>query len=92
MKLAAELARSLPPPFAQPEQSRVANVPIAKSRVNVTIPKSRVLASQVLRILRTKGFSGVVSENRFIIFLNSFLRALSVVRVACAISRQSKLS
>ena len=49
-----KLARSPPPPFAQPEQSRVANV---------TIPKSRVLALQVLRILRTKGF-----ENFLIIF------------------------
>ena len=37
---------------------------------NVTIPKSRVLASQVLRILRTKGFTGVVVsfENFLIIF------------------------
>ena len=60
MKLAAELARSLPPPFAQPEQSRVANVPVAKSRV---------LAAPVSRILRIKGFSGVVGfENLLIIF------------------------
>jgi hypothetical protein len=53
-----KLARSPPPPFAQPEQSRVANV---------TIPKSRVLALQVLRILRTKGF-----ENFLIIFFTPF--------------------
>ena len=72
-----KLARSPPPPFAQPEQSRVANV---------TIPKSRVLALQVLRILRTKGF-----ENFLIIFCTFFLRALSVIRVACAIARQSQL-
>src|SRR4030088_3405258 len=58
MKLALDLAPR--PPLAQPEQSRVANV---------TIPKSRVLASQVLRILSRNGFTGVVSfENFLIIF------------------------
>ena len=84
MKLALELARSPAPPFAQPAKSRVANVPVAKSRV---------LAAPVLRILSRKGFTGVVGfENFLIIFSTSFLRALSVVRVTPAIGRQSKLS
>jgi hypothetical protein len=65
-----KLARTPPPPFAQLEQSRVANV---------TIPKSIVLASQVLRILSRKGFTGVVSfENLLIISLN--LSSTCIVR------------
>jgi hypothetical protein len=70
VKLAPELARSPPPPFAQPEQSRVANVPIAKSRV---------LAAPVLRIVSRKGFTGIVSfENFLIIILNLF--SMCIVR------------
>jgi hypothetical protein len=78
MKLARELARSPSPPFAQPEERRVANVPI---------PNSRVLARPVLRILSRKGFTRVVSlENFLIIFLNYF--STCIVRPSDAADRE----
>jgi hypothetical protein len=78
MKLALELARSPAPPFAQPAKSRVANVPVAKSRV---------LAAPVLRILSRKGFTDVVSlENFLIIFLNFFRRAVIPVTLVVNVS------